>query len=184
MLESFTRWYLAIAEWVAGRLAEAEAAMASGIAGWRAARHRAPAAAAWGYHCLGLVQRDQGRLEAALATYREALAVAAEPDGTAPQIAGVARPGRLGQAERLQLSPLIVGMINPVPAQRARLALAQGDVDAPPAVRAWRQAATKVRAVGSFDPQRPDAYYMTGGPLAQWFDVIVHRQTVTPWQPL
>jgi hypothetical protein len=55
--------------------------------------------------------------------------------------------------------------------------------DAPPAVRAWRQAATKVRAVGSFDPQRPDAYYMTGGSLAQWFDVIVHRQTVTPWRP-
>jgi hypothetical protein len=25
---------------------------------------------------------------------------------------------------------------------------------------------------------------MTGGSLAQWFDVIVHRQTVTPWRPL
>jgi erythromycin esterase len=56
--------------------------------------------------------------------------------------------------------------------------------DAPPAVRTWRQAATTVRAVGSFDPQQPDAYYMTGGSLAQWFDVIVHRQVVTPWQPL
>ena len=55
---------------------------------------------------------------------------------------------------------------------------------APPAVRAWRRAPTKVRVIGSFDPQRPDAYYMTSGSLAQWFDVIVHRQVVTPWQPL
>ena len=96
MLESFTRWYLAMAEWVAGRLAEAEAAMASSIAGWRAASQHAPAAPAWGYHLLGLVQRDQGRLEAALATYREALAVAAEPDRPAPQVAGVAQVGMAG----------------------------------------------------------------------------------------
>jgi LuxR family maltose regulon positive regulatory protein len=186
MLESLARWYLAAAEWVAGRLVEAEAALASSIAGWRTASQRAPAAAALGYHCLGLVQRDQGRLEAALATYREALAVAAEADGTAPPIAGVAYTGMagvlyergdldsalkhatdgidlcrqlvytpplvaglltlawvrqaqgdragaldaLGQAERLQLSPVVVGLINPVPAERARLALAQGDVDA------------------------------------------------------
>jgi LuxR family maltose regulon positive regulatory protein len=186
MLESFTRWYLVIAEWLAGRLAEAEAAMASSIAGWRPARHRTPAAAAWGYHCLGLVQRDQGRLEAALATYREALAVAAEPDGPAPQIAGVAQVGMagvlyerdeldaalgcatdgialcrqlaytsplahglvtlarirqaqgdragaldaMGEAGRVPLSPAVIGLLNPMPAQRARLALAQGDVDA------------------------------------------------------
>jgi ATP/maltotriose-dependent transcriptional regulator MalT len=186
MLESLTRWYLAGGEWLAGRLAEAEQAMASGIARWRAASHGAPAAAALGYHCLGLVQRGQGRLEAALATYREALAVAAEPDGAAPQIAGVACVGMagvlyergeldsaleyatdgiplcrqlaytpplatglvtmawirqaqgdragvldaLGQAERVQLSPVVVDLVNPVPAQRARLALAQGDVDA------------------------------------------------------
>jgi LuxR family maltose regulon positive regulatory protein len=43
----------------------------------------------------------------------------------------------IGQAERVQLSPVIVGLLNPVPAERARLALAQGDVDA--AVR-WAQA--------------------------------------------
>ena len=55
--------------------------------------------------------------------------------------------------------------------------------DAPRAVRTWRQSPTKVRAVGSFDPQQPDAYYLTGGSLAQWFDVIVHRQVATPWQP-
>jgi LuxR family transcriptional regulator, maltose regulon positive regulatory protein len=193
MLESLTRWYLAVGEWLDGRLVEAEAALASSIAGWRAASQRAPAAAALGYHCLGLVQRDRGRLEAALATYREALAVAAEPDRPAPQIAGVAEVGMagvlyergeldaalryatdgiglcrrlvytpplatglvtlawirqaqgdqagaldaLGAAERVQLSPVIVGLINPVPAQRARLALAQGDLDT--AVR-WARA--------------------------------------------
>jgi DNA-binding CsgD family transcriptional regulator/tetratricopeptide (TPR) repeat protein len=169
MLEWLTRWHLAVAEWLAGRLAGAEAALAFSIARWRAASRRAPAAAALGYHGLGLVQRDQGRLEAALATYREALAVAAEPDGPAPQIAGVAYTGMagvlyergeldaaleyasegvalcrqlaytpplagaldaLGQAERVELSPVVVGLLNPVPAQRARLALAQGDVDA------------------------------------------------------
>jgi ATP/maltotriose-dependent transcriptional regulator MalT len=186
LLESLTRWYLAVAEWLAGRLAGAEAALASGIARWWAASRRAPAAAALGYHCLGLVQRDRGRLEAALATYREALAVAAEPDGPAPPIAGVAQVGMagvlyerdeldaalghasegvalcrqlaytpplanglvtlarirqhrgdragaldtIGEAERVQLSPEVVGLLNPVPAERARLALAQGDVDA------------------------------------------------------
>ena len=85
-----------MAEWVNGRLAEAEAALLSSIARWRATSQHAPAAAALGYHCLGLVQRDQGRLEAALATYREALAVAAEPDGRAPQIVGVAQVGMAG----------------------------------------------------------------------------------------
>jgi LuxR family transcriptional regulator, maltose regulon positive regulatory protein len=186
MLESLTRWYLAVGEWLAGRLAAAEQAMAAGIAGWRAASQRAPAAVALGYHRLGLVQRDRGRLEAALATYREALAVAAEPDRPAPQIAGVAQVGMagvlyerdeldtalghasegvalcqqlaytvplanglvtlawirqhrgdragaldaIGQAERLLISPAVVGLINPVPAERARLALAQGDADA------------------------------------------------------
>ena len=193
MLEFFTDWYLAEAEWLAGRLAEAEAALSFSIARWRTASDRAPAAAALGYHGLGLVQRDRGRLEAALATYREALAVAAERDGDAPQMAGVAQVGMaavlyargklnaalervtegiplcrqlvytpplvtglvtlawirqargdpagaldaIGQAERVQLSPVIVGLINPVPAERARLALAQGDVDA--AAR-WAQA--------------------------------------------
>jgi LuxR family maltose regulon positive regulatory protein len=186
MLESLTRWYLAVAEWSAGRLAEAEAALASAIAGWRAVSHRVPAVAALGYHGLGMVRRDRGRLEAALATYREALAMAAAPDGPAPQLAGVGQVGMasvlyergeldaalghasegvalcrqlaytpplatglvtlawirraqgdqasaldaLSQAERVQISPGVVGLINPVPAERARLALAEGDVEA------------------------------------------------------
>jgi LuxR family transcriptional regulator, maltose regulon positive regulatory protein len=186
MLESFTRMVLAVGEWLTGRPAEAEAALASSIAGWQAASRRVPAAAALGYHYLGLVQRDQGRLEAALATYREALAVAAEPDAPAPQIAGVAQVGMagvlyerdeldaalacatdgialcrhlvytvplatglvtlarirqhrgdqagaldaIGEAERVQPSPEVVGLLNPAPAERARLALARGEVDA------------------------------------------------------
>jgi erythromycin esterase len=55
---------------------------------------------------------------------------------------------------------------------------------APPAVRAWRTAPTRTRALAGFDPEQPDAYYVTGGSLVQWFDVIIHRQTVTPWRPL
>ena len=189
MLESVIRWHLCVAGWLRGDLVEAEAAITSGIAGWRAASHRAPAAAALGYHGLGLVQRDQGRLGAALATYREALAVAAEPDGPAPQLAGVAQVGMagvlyerdeldaalehatdgialcrqlaytpplatglvtlawirqaqgdqagaldaLGEAERVQLSPVMVGLINPVPAERARLALARATSTPPSA---------------------------------------------------
>ena len=184
MLESVIRWQQCVAWWLRGELVEAEAALTSGIAR-RAASHRAPAAAALGYHGLGLIQRDQGRLEAALATYREALAVAAEPDGRAPQIVGVAQVGMagvlyerdeldsalehasdgialcrqlaytpplvnglvtlawirqaqgdqagaldaLGAAERVQVSPEVISLLNPVPAERARLALAQGDVD-------------------------------------------------------
>jgi LuxR family transcriptional regulator, maltose regulon positive regulatory protein len=34
----------------------------------------------------------------------------------------------IAEAERVQLSPAVVGLLNPVPAQRARLALAQGEV--------------------------------------------------------
>lgn len=56
--------------------------------------------------------------------------------------------------------------------------------DAPPAVEAWREAPTKVRMAGGFDPQHPAEYYMSGGSLAQWLDVIVHTQVVTPAQPL
>src|SRR6266487_2820341 len=70
MLESVTRWYLAVAKWLRGNPAEAERAFASmiaSIARWRAAGLRV--LAAWGYHYLGQVRRAQGRLGAALGTY-------------------------------------------------------------------------------------------------------------------
>jgi erythromycin esterase len=32
-------------------------------------------------------------------------------------------------------------------------------------------------------PDRGPGSYMAGGTLAQWFDVIIHRQKLTPAQP-
>lgn len=50
---------------------------------------------------------------------------------------------------------------------------------APPPVRRWLEAPIRTRGL----PDRgPDAY-MAGGSLAQWFDVIVHRQELTPVLP-
>ena len=63
------------------------------IAGWRAAGE--PTLTAWGYHHLGQLQRAQGRLEAALGTYRQVLEVAATPDGPLP----AAAIGHVGMAE-------------------------------------------------------------------------------------
>lgn len=37
-----------------------------------------------------------------------------------------------------------------------------------------------MRVIAAYDPTMPEAYFMAGGSLAQWFDVIIHRQTVTP----
>lgn len=56
--------------------------------------------------------------------------------------------------------------------------------DAPAAVRAWREAPTKVRMAGDFDPRHPAEFYMAGGSLAQWLDVVVHTQLITPVTPL
>ncbi|HEV3495381.1 MAG TPA: hypothetical protein VHA34_03405 [Actinomycetes bacterium] len=143
--------------------------------------------AGWGYDHLGHAQRAQGRLDAALATYQEALeVVAGEPGQPAMPAAGVAHVGlaevcyerdqldaalehaikgvalsrQLGwtlpmvagltilarirqaqgdtaaaleavrEAEQAQLSDAVVGLLNPLPAFRARLALAIGQVDA------------------------------------------------------
>ena len=181
MLEFITQGYLGVAEWLRGRLAEAEQCCQSSIAGWRAAGQRT--LIAWGCYQLGQVQRAQGRLDAASETYR------AGAGDTAPT--GRPRAGRrlayVGLAEvayqRNELDaalrhvtegialcrqfvytpPLATawrrwrgsgrppatpagrwrrsarpgrprpagggGLLNPVPAQRARLLLAQGDVD-------------------------------------------------------
>jgi LuxR family maltose regulon positive regulatory protein len=186
MLESVTRWYLAVAEWLRGQPAAAErafASMSSSIARWRAAGLRT--LAAWGYYYLGQVQRAQGRLGAALATYQEALAATTEAGRPAMPAAGVAHVGlaevayerdelataldhatqgvglsrqsgwtlplvagltmlarirqaqgdrlgaldAIGQAEQVQQSDAVVGLLNPLPAVRAELALANGQVD-------------------------------------------------------
>jgi ATP/maltotriose-dependent transcriptional regulator MalT len=182
MLESFTSWYLAVAEWLRGRLAEAEEGFASSIASWRSAGQ--PSLAGWAYHYLGQVQQARGELDAAVGVYQEALEVAAEPGRPAPQLTGIGYVGLaevayqraelesalryategirlcrkfgytmpqaaglavvawlrhgqgdqagalevIGEAEQVQLSDAVVGLLNPVPVARARLVLANGDV--------------------------------------------------------
>jgi LuxR family maltose regulon positive regulatory protein len=181
-LETITRGHLAVADWLRGRLSEAERAFAFHIAQLRAAGE--PNLAAWSCHYLGQVQRAQGRLDAALMTYQHALEVAAPPDRPALPAAGVGYVGMaevayqwgeldvalrhandgiplcqqlaytqplafglatlawiwhakgdvdgaldaIEEAERVAPSPAVANLLNTVPAQRARLLLAQGDV--------------------------------------------------------
>jgi LuxR family transcriptional regulator, maltose regulon positive regulatory protein len=179
-LGSFARWYLALAEWLRGRLPEAEQALAGLVAEQRGAGERYFARLCYD---LGQVQRAQGRLGAALGTYQQALDASGgaarllPPAGMAlvglagvlhergelqaardhategvglwrqlsyglPLVAGLATLARirqaqgdapgaleaLAEAERVGLSPTVVALLNPAPATRARLALAQGEV--------------------------------------------------------
>ena len=181
-LSSTARGFLAMAEWLRGRPAEAERAFASSIAGWQAAGQ--PTLTAWNRYLLAQVQRAQGRLDAAIETYEQALTATAVPGrppaptvglvyvglaevayqrneldsalryvtegialerqflpGTSPT-AGLVTLAWIRQAagdpagaleaigEAGHASPTTAGVLNPVPAQRARLLLAQGDVGA------------------------------------------------------
>jgi len=91
MVASIARWNLALAEWLRGRLAEAEGALSSTISEWRAVGERGLAAVMRDH--LGQIQRAQGRLNAARGTYQEALAITAPPDGPAMPGAGAAHVG-------------------------------------------------------------------------------------------
>jgi LuxR family maltose regulon positive regulatory protein len=94
MLESVTRWNLTAAEWLRGQPAEAERAFtfdASNIARWRETGQ--VTLAVWGYRQLGEAQRAQGRLGAALGTYREALEATVEPGRPVLPATGVAHVG-------------------------------------------------------------------------------------------
>jgi len=91
LLSATVQGFLAAAEWLRGRLAEAERAFVSSIAGWRAVGQ--PTLAAWGYLQLGQVQRAQGRLSAAAGTYQQALEVATAPGRPALPAAAVAFVG-------------------------------------------------------------------------------------------
>jgi hypothetical protein len=51
---------------------------------------------------------------------------------------------------------------------------------APPPVRSWLEAPITTRGLPDFGPDS----YLAGGTPAQWFDVIVHTQEVTPARPL
>jgi LuxR family transcriptional regulator, maltose regulon positive regulatory protein len=198
MLASNASGYLALAEWLGGRPAEAERLLSSTIAQWLRAGQQQLAVRGW--HHLGQVQRAQGRLDAALGTYQQALEVAAPPGQPALPAAGMAQVGlaevayerneldaaledvtegiarcrqhvytpplatglatlawirqahgdsagaldAIDQAERVAPSRGVATLLTPVPAQRARLLLAHGDLAA--AAR-WTQA----RGLGADD---------------------------------
>jgi LuxR family transcriptional regulator, maltose regulon positive regulatory protein len=178
-LRQFAEYSLAVADWLGGRLVEAEQALTRLAAELPAgARYVAQL-----YHGLGQVQRGRGHLGAALRTYERALGTASQAGHPLPPagiahvdiaevlyergeldtaldhaIRGVALSRQLGwsrqlaaglailawirhaqgdraaaleairEAERVQPSPAMVGLLNPVPALRTRLALANGDI--------------------------------------------------------
>ena len=181
LLSAAAHGFLAVAEWLRGRLAEAERGFAAAVTGWRETGQFT--LTAWGYYELALIRRAQGRLDAAVLTCEQALdslvtsgrpppaagpsyAVLAEiayqrddldvalrhaTEGIAlcrqfvytPPLANClatlamirqARGDPAGAlsaiAEAGQASPGPAGLLNPVPATRARLLLAQGDLPA------------------------------------------------------
>jgi len=215
ILSSTAQGLLAAAEWLRGRLAAAEQAFMSSIAGWQVGQP-----ISWGIYQLGQVQRAQGRLDAATETYQKTLEIPAvsgpppappagpayvglgevayqrnELDSALRQVTeGIALcrqflypaplgiglvtlawirqaqgdPGAaleaMGEAERAALGPGVTGLLNPVPAQRARLLLVQGDVAA--AAR-W----TAERGIGPGDepgyPREPEYLVLARVLLAQ-----------------
>jgi ATP/maltotriose-dependent transcriptional regulator MalT len=90
MLSSSARQALAVAEWLDGRLPEAEAALTSLVEEYAAAGESR--LIAWAGRHLGEIQRAQGRLDASQETYERTLKFAAE-SGPSPAIAGVAYVG-------------------------------------------------------------------------------------------
>ena len=71
LLSASAHGFLAVAEWLRGRLAEAERAFASSVTGWREAGQLT--LTAWGWYELVLLRRAQGRLDAAVLTCEQAL---------------------------------------------------------------------------------------------------------------
>ena len=182
-LRTLIRANLAVADWLRGRLGQAERSLAEALAERRAAGEGYLATRVC--HDLGQVQRAQGNLDAALATYRQALDIAGEVSSQPPHL-GMAHVGlaevlyerdelaaaldhatrgvtlcrqlaftpplatglailarirqaqgdaaaaleAMGEAGQVELSPQVIALLNPVPSQRARLQLAQGDVRA------------------------------------------------------
>jgi LuxR family transcriptional regulator, maltose regulon positive regulatory protein len=142
-LGAFARYHLAMADWLGGRLDEAERGLAEVVADRAAAGERYLAVrAGWD---LGHVQQAQGRLGAALRTYQHGLELASEPSHPPLPAAGMAHVG-LAEAlyERDQLAaalehvtvgvalgrqlaytpPLATGLVT-----LARIRHAQGDQD-------------------------------------------------------
>ncbi len=184
MLESVYQLNLALADWLGGKLADAEREFTDLVARWRSFGETSLAARSCRF--VGQVQCDQGRLDAALRTYTQLVAIAEDPDQPRPPVAaygyaglaevayqrgelgdalqhvtkGIARGRQLSEseplasalvtlawirqaegdragaiaaieeAERSAPGPATANLLNPVPAQRARLLLAQGDTEA------------------------------------------------------
>jgi LuxR family transcriptional regulator, maltose regulon positive regulatory protein len=181
LLSSTARGYLAMAEWLRGRLAEAERAFAPSITEGQAAGQ--PTLIAWHRNQLAQVQRAQGRPDTAIQTYEQTLKATAVPGRPAPTLglvyiglaevayqrneldsalryvtegitlcrqflpaisptAGLVTLAWIRQAaddpagaleaiaEAEHSSPTTADLLNPFPAQQARLLLAQGDVAA------------------------------------------------------
>jgi LuxR family transcriptional regulator, maltose regulon positive regulatory protein len=181
-LGAITRAHLGVAEWLSGRLPEAERVLAASAAELRAAGQRFLATRVCEH--LAQVQRAQGRLDAALASYQQALEIAAPLGRPALPAAGIAHVGMaelayeqgdleaalrhlaqgiapcrqlvytqplatglatlgwirqvggdpagamdaMDEALRTAPSQSVASLLNPVPARRARLLLAQGDL--------------------------------------------------------
>ena len=70
-LSATAHGFLAVAEWLRGRLTEAERALASSVTGWRETGQ--PMLIAWGCYQLVLIQLAQGRLDTAALTCEQAL---------------------------------------------------------------------------------------------------------------
>jgi LuxR family transcriptional regulator, maltose regulon positive regulatory protein len=99
-----------------------------------------------GIACTGMaeVEYQRGELDAALRHVTEGIGRLRQASHTAPLATGLARLSRIrqatgdpagaleaiGEAERVAPSPTVGSLVNPVPAQRARLMLAQGNVAA------------------------------------------------------
>jgi LuxR family maltose regulon positive regulatory protein len=182
MLESVYQLNLALADWLVGKLADAEREFTDLVARWRSAGETSLAARSCRF--VGQIQRDQGRLDTAFRTYAQLVAIAEDPGRPRPPVAGYGYVGmaevayqrdelgdavgyvteglarcrqlseneplasglvtlawirqaegdRAGavaameEAERSAPSPAAANLLVPVPAQRARLLLAQGDV--------------------------------------------------------
>ncbi|MGH3172924.1 MAG: AAA family ATPase, partial [Streptosporangiaceae bacterium] len=91
MLSSAVQGFLAMAEWLHGRLATAAEAFESSIGWWR--REGQVTTTAWGYYCLARLHRGQGRLDTAAATFERALEAAGQPGQRPRPAAGPALVG-------------------------------------------------------------------------------------------
>ncbi len=219
LMRSFVRWNQAAADWLGGRLGPAERGLAEVLAERRAAgEFFAGFLPMRVCYDLGQVQRARGNLDAALATYRQALEEAGESSQTAltgpahvglaqvlyerdeltaaldhatrgvtlcrqlaftPSLAtGLAVVARIrhaqgdaagaleamGEAGLAGLSPQVTALLNPVPSQRARLLLAQGDVHA---AAQWTTAAGLSPDDGPDYPREPAYLVLARVLLAQ-----------------